>query len=313
MIERKLIALISNKLHIPADGLNVSQFHYSSLRKNSHRKYYVIRVNRLNQYFGKIVSITDQNMIVRERNALKMINNKMCGISPVPILYSSALNLLVVSYIEGVEGDMLLNRPLESDYIYHAIISLIEFHKGSCNKHVNISCAKSMVNMYNQHGIYSCEFTNAIVNSTYGFTHGDYNPKNTMYNYKNKQCIIIDFEDFQRTSIVALDFLYFINMYAIFKFKHLSHNEVYDRIFSLQTDFMKQIVDVLDVYASGVGLRPMEILYLFPACWLYHIERLEKQKRQLNGFCYPLFLERFRKDISSGKIDNALAKMIQAR
>lgn len=273
-------------------------YDYKSMRSKFERQYFIAKIGDIPKYFIKVVNNDIYGKIENEIKALKELS--FYGLY-IPNLKKSPSNISVVitEFINGSSGIELINTNEEDQFLDKFVESLITFHKAT-SKNISTQCAyNENYDLFQKYKFLYKTSKDSINLASMGGCHNDMNPLNVIYS-DNKECYFIDFEDYDKIGVQALDLLYFINIYAIFKYKNnFTHDEIYKKIFWETSDFSLKIAQMIKHYCRSMTYDASLIIHLFPIAWDYHIKRLKKMNRESSKFCYEKFLHKFCNNYSS--------------
>jgi aminoglycoside phosphotransferase (APT) family kinase protein len=130
-----------------------------------------------------------------------------------------------------------------------------------------------------------------------GPTHGDLGPWNIRFDSATGSVRFLDWEDYTGRGVQALDLLNFVFTLPLIlypDFREIGFARLYDLTFRQETRFGAIAACALNRYAAARGVRPRDLVALFPVYCQAMIVRFERQGRSVADLFYRPFQQWFK-------------------
>ncbi|MGG4551437.1 aminoglycoside phosphotransferase family protein [Paenibacillus humicus] len=276
-------------------NIKLESFVPNSARKTKQRLFVKFLLDGSAKYILKLPVSDNDNKVSREYVTL---TNLQLGINVAPKPFLLYKNGFIMSYIDGeLVPDLLrvTNNIHKWNFIVDkAIDAIVQLHKKDATPAFNTK--EILKNFCERIGVkdYIHESIPESLKLSIGSMHGDLGPWNIVYNRKNDNISLLDWEDYQPNSIQVMDLINFLFTLPVVMYPEIKNfKELFKNVFLRNGYISELICRGLNRYAKQMNISGRDLLFLVPIYCQQMIYRLEQDNRPSNNYFYGYFKEAF--------------------
>jgi hypothetical protein len=265
-------------------------------RKQRVREFTVLELDEVPVYIAKLPLSADDRKVAAEYEKLRGLDAGELGVA-IPV--QAVDGGFIMRYLPGVDFPEAFSCA-EDSAARRRLVCLVADEIGRFHRQSAPSRPLGPERVVQKYvpGLQPAtpQIVRALGQARVGPTHGDLGPWNIRYNGAEDRVAVLDWEDYQRDGLMALDILNFVFTLPLLLFpeyKAEGFEWLYDAASTHAGPFRGLAVPALQRYARLTDQSARAVAELLPVFCEWMIVRIESEGRSTRNMFYATFMKRF--------------------